>query len=46
MIDTLGVLRPAGQGGARQADFGAGRHRAALRDRYRLIEVISSSSSS
>ena len=26
----------AGQGGARQADVGAGRHRAAVRDRYRL----------
>ena len=46
MIDTLGVLRPAGQGGARQADVGAGRHRAAVRDRYRLIEVDQLQSSS
>ena len=28
-----------GQGGARQADVGAGRHRAEVRDRYRPIEV-------
>ena len=36
----------ADQSDPRQAHLGAGRHRAAVRDRYRLIEVISSSSSS
>ena len=39
MIDTLGVLRPAGQSGARQADVGAGRHRAEVRHRDRLAEI-------
>ena len=39
MVDDAGEHPPAGAGGARQAEGRAGRHRAALRDGRRAVEV-------